>query len=170
MVERLGRDDSSKYDSGGNYISGHTRHGHARHGKVSGEYWSWLQMLKRCHNPKTFGYADYGGRGITICERWLRFDNFLADMGSRPKGTSLDRIDNNGNYEPGNCRWATHKEQSRNKRSNRNITIDGTTRCLKDWADFAGNDYALVRSRLRLGWEPAVAIFCPPLPKGQRKA
>jgi hypothetical protein len=80
---------------------------------------SWYDMIQRCTNPKVEYYPDYGGRGIRVCERWLSFDAFLADMGIRPDGLTLDRIDTNGDYEPGNCRWATRKEQSRNTRATR---------------------------------------------------
>lgn len=73
-------------------------------------YNSWAKMTDRCLNSGFTQFKDYGGRGIKICERWRQFENFLADMGERPKGKELDRIDNDGNYEPGNCRWATHKE------------------------------------------------------------
>jgi hypothetical protein len=79
-------------------------------------YRSWAQMKTRCENPNYKEFYYYGGRGIKICERWNSFENFLADMGSRPEGKTLDRINGNGNYEPGNCRWATPLEQSRNRR------------------------------------------------------
>jgi hypothetical protein len=89
-----------------------------KHGMVeSREYQSWVAMRTRCYNSNAHAYDRYGGRGITVCERWREsFDNFFADMGARPPATSLDRINNDGNYEPGNCRWATHGEQRRNRR------------------------------------------------------
>lgn len=90
-------------------------HGHTI-GTPSPTYVSWYNIFSRCYNKKATGYKYWGGRGITICERWRDFTNFLTDMGERPEGKSIDRIDNEGNYEPGNCRWATSSEQNRNKR------------------------------------------------------
>lgn len=93
------------------------KHGHKANNITTRTYNSWQGMLKRCTDPKSISYPRYGGRGIKVCERWLHsFENFLADMGERPDSTSLDRKDNDGNYEPGNCRWATFKEQANNKR------------------------------------------------------
>jgi len=92
----------------------HLKHGHAK--VKTREYYSWLAMKQRCLNPKNPSYKDYMGRGIKVCDRWLKFENFLEDMGLRPIGTSLDRKDNDGNYEPGNCKWSTRKEQASNQR------------------------------------------------------
>lgn len=93
-----------------------TKHGQSRVGRKSFEYSVWANMLTRCSNAKVSSYKDYGGRGITVCERWKDFQNFFADMGKCPEGRSIDRVNNDGNYEPGNCRWATQKEQASNKR------------------------------------------------------
>lgn len=100
-----------------NAIKLKTKHGDNRAGKRTPEYRCWSHIKSRCYNPKVERYPHYGGRGITVCQRWLQsFENFLSDMGRRPsKHHSIDRIDNDGNYEPNNCRWATASEQQQNK-------------------------------------------------------
>lgn len=98
----------------------------------SATYYTWGGMIQRCTNPKYTYYAHYGGRGIKVCERWRDFRNFLADMGERPEGMTLDRIDNDSNYEPSNCRWATKKEQALNRRVT-TCEINGKTKPIRDW-------------------------------------
>lgn len=100
------------------------------------EGYAWANMIDRCTNPKNKEYRNYGERGIKVCERWIHsLVNFLSDMGQRPsKYHSLERTDNNGDYKPSNCRWATSADQSRNRRTNRLITFNGQTLCLEDWA------------------------------------
>lgn len=98
----------------------------------------WKSMIQRCENPHSRNFLYYGGRGIRVCRRWKTFTNFLADMGKRPPRKSIDRIDNDGNYEPDNCRWATRKEQSNNRSTTRRLTLNGQTRTLKEWAVYIG--------------------------------
>lgn len=110
-------------------------------------------MLQRCNNPKSPGYSRYGGRGIKVCWRWQeRFENFLEDMGVRPDGTTLDRIDNDGDYEPGNCRWATGRQQQGNRDVTVKLTLGGRTMPLTDWARELGLNRTVLRNRLRRGW------------------
>ena len=124
-----------------------------KHGKSrSGPYCVWENMIQRCNNPKTPHYYNYGGRGIKVCKRWKSFENFYEDMGDRPKGTSLERIDNDGDYEPGNCRWATQKEQMRNTRRTSFLTIGGVTKPRATWAEEAGIGISTLKGRIRRGW------------------
>lgn len=131
-----------------------------KHGGCHTEaYKSWQKMKARCENKAQYGYESYGGRGIVVCERWQSFALFLEDMGERPSGMSIDRIDVNGNYEPENCKWSTVKEQGRNKRNNRNLVIHNESRCVVEWAEIAGISDSMIRSRLTKGWSHREAVF-----------
>ena len=118
----------------------------------------WRSMIKRCNVPTHKSYGYYGGRGIEVCQRWMVFENFYSDMGDKPAGMSLDRIDNNGNYEPDNCRWATSKQQTRNKRSNRLLTLDGETKSLVEWSETLGLHPTTINKRIKAGWAIDVAL------------
>ena len=133
------------------------------HGKyTSAEYKSWAGMKHRCSNAKASNYATYGARGITFCERWDSFEKFYADMGDRPDGTSLDRIDNNGDYTPDNCRWATPNEQNNNTRSNRIIEFNGEKLTASQWASRIGISKSTFYTRInKLGWTAKRAIETP---------
>lgn len=135
-------------------------HGQTRHQVYAPEYRSWRSMRQRCMNPNAASYRYYGGRGITICERWLwSYENFLADMGPRPSPKhTLDRIENDGNYEPGNCRWATAEEQSANRRVTSAVTAFGETAPLTSWARAAGININTLRNRLEDGWRAEDAL------------
>jgi len=116
------------------------------------EYASWWAMLARCNNPDHRGYHCYGGRGVRVCDRWANsFRAFVEDMGRRPVGHSLDRIDQDGHYTPDNCRWATRKEQANNRRNNRLITAHGKTMTIAQWAEATGLKYWVIRHRLDRG-------------------
>ena len=141
-------------------------------GKPSAEYRTWQDMLTRCRSTDPARYALYGGRGITVCDRWLNsFENFLMDMGPRPGlGYSIDRKNNNLGYSPDNCHWATDIQQARNKRNNRIITINGESKTLPEWAEIHNKPQYLVRLRIRRGWEPERALSTPVLENHKRKA
>ena len=125
------------------------RHG----GRYTPEYTIWCAMKDRCENPQNKSFPYYGGRGIKVCKQWQSFDNFLRDMGKRPRGKSIDRFpNNNGNYEPGNCRWATTDEQARNTRANVLITYQGQTRTAQEWATITGIDNSTICKRVKAGW------------------
>jgi len=117
-------------------------------------------MIDRCTRPGSRHYHRYGGRGIRVCERWkLSFEAFLADMGERPSPRhSIDRIDNDGNYEPGNCRWATPAAQNRNRSSSHVITV---SMCIEEWAEVLGVPSTRIRDRIHQGWPEKDALFCP---------
>jgi hypothetical protein len=130
----------------------------------SPEYRTWGAMLQRCHNPNSDRYADWGGRGVKVCDRWREsFEAFYADVGPRPSPRhSLDRFpDKNGNYEPGNVRWATPREQQQNMRSNRLVEFRGETLCLSEWARRFGMKRGTLRRRLDWGWSAEDALTLP---------
>jgi hypothetical protein len=137
-----------------------TKHGHAS----SGAYRSWLAMKSRCSNPRVTQYEDYGGRGITVCDRWNEsFDAFLEDMGDKPTPRhQIDRIDVEGNYEPSNCRWVTSQTNNNNKRSNRLLTFDGRTQSVAEWGRELGIRGATIGIRINdLGWSVERALTTP---------
>lgn len=119
-------------------------HGRKKHPLYS----TWHHMHMRCYNKANRSYKDYGARGITICKRWHNIENFINDMGERPKNQSIDRIDNNGNYCPENCKWSTHREQAQNKRSTRYIEEI----CCAEWARIHGFNRHTVNWRIVNGW------------------
>ncbi len=132
------------------------------HGMKQTQAWvCWMSINQRCHNKNRKDFSSYGGRGINICERWSKFENFIEDMGHPPDGMSIDRKDTNGNYEPGNCRWATSTEQGRNKRNNRNISIEGITATLSEWSEIYGISGTTVSDRIKRGWSESDAIKTP---------
>ncbi len=124
------------------------KHGQSKKGSTTTTYTIWQGIKDRCNNHRNKRYKDYGGRGINVCKRWLRFESFFEDMGSRPEGLSIERIDNNKGYFLGNCKWATQKEQTRNARSNRIIEYNGKSMCLSEWAEILGINRGTLHHRL----------------------
>lgn len=128
-----------------------------------GEYNSWKWMIDRCENKDSPAYADYGGSGIIVCDRWHDFKNFFRDVGQRPSSShTIDRFPNNrGNYEPGNVRWATREEQVNNRTNTAWLEIDGIRRCIGDWSRIGGIKTNTLHGRLKHGWIPKTAVFLP---------
>lgn len=140
------------------------KHGEGKGANRSTEYVIWLGMNQRCSDPNYHSFTDYGARGITICERWQGehgFENFLADMGRRPTGLSIERINNDGPYSPLNCRWATGRQQSNNRRNNRILEAKGRSQTVSQWADELGLSPYLIFGRLKAGWPVEDALFKP---------
>ena len=138
-----------------------SKESHFKHGKTdTREYISWQSMKDRCLNSKCKQFYLYGARGITICDRWINsFEDFLADMGHRPKNTSIDRRDNEGNYEPGNCRWATPLQQVYNRRNTLFATVGGIRKPVKKWCEeLKIASYVVARRRIRRGVPPDMAV------------
>src|SRR6185436_16011395 len=124
-----------------------TKHGFTLTATGSAErrtYRSWVSMNERCNHPSNKDYPNYGGRGITICDRWGNFSLFLADMGLRPAGTFIWRQNNDGNYEPSNCRWETIKQQNNNTRANKFLIFNGSRKSLSEWADALEISYSML--------------------------
>lgn len=141
------------------------KHGHTG----SPTYISWIEMRKRCYNPRVIRYPLYGAKGITVCDRWLNsFENFLADMGVKPTGFSLDRVDNNGNYCPENCRWADNKTQSNNKSTNVLIELEGRILNAQQWSEETGISAKVIRQRLHRDRLPPEQILKAVRKRGER--
>jgi hypothetical protein len=138
------------------------RHGHAQGGVQSGAYKSYCHARQRCHgtNGDEGNRRDYHLRGIEF--RFRSFEEFYAELGDRPEGMEVDRIDNDGHYEPGNVRWSTRKDSARNRRSNRLITVGSETRCIEEWAEITGIKRETIAKRLKLGWTVERALMTPP--------
>lgn len=125
-------------------------------------YRRWAAMVERCQAPSSTSFQNYGGRGIKVCEQWLKFENFIRDMGHPPTPAhTLERIDNNGNYEPSNCRWATRKDNNRNRRANRYLTLRGETRSMAEWCERLGLSYSAISTRVLRGWSDERALTTP---------
>lgn len=123
----------------------------------------WMHMKARCYRKTCSDYPNWGGRGISVCDRWRNsFENFIADMGECPEGMSIDRIDNSGNYEPGNCRWANHFQQKRNTRANVLIEFNGQSKTAGEWSEIVGIHGKTISNRLRCGWSVEDALNVKP--------
>lgn len=125
-------------------------------------YRSWDAMVGRCYNKTDKKYKNYGGRGIVTCDEWLKFEGFYKDMGDRPKGLTLDRIDSNKNYSKENCRWSTQKVQQNNRTNNRILEFNGKSQTVSEWADELQINYSTLANRINfLGWSVEKALLTP---------
>ncbi|MFT4064360.1 hypothetical protein [Paraburkholderia sp.] len=129
----------------------------------------WMCMNQRCRNPKNTAYPDYGGRGITVCERWLDFANFLEDMGVKPPGLTLERLRGEEGYSKENCVWATRTAQNRNRRNNVVIELDGKKMTMAEWSREVGIAPRTLAHRLKLGWSAEKTLRTPPTTNATRK-
>lgn len=145
-------------------------HGHATNKGISPTYHSWAGMKARCTNPNNTHFQYYGAMGISVCERWMKFENFLSDMGEKPPGKSIDRVDPSGDYTPQNCRWADGKSQANNKNNSRLITALGQTLTLQQWAEKLGVTHGTIIFRIdKAGWPLEKALTTPSRGYGGRK-
>lgn len=137
------------------------RHGHARNRNSTSTYEAWSSMKKRCLCETHANYFNYGGRGITVCDRWMTFENFLADMGECPEGLTLDRVDNALGYSRENCRWTTMREQNNNRRGNTILQFKGRALTISQWSGETGIKDCTISERLRHGWGVERALSTP---------
>jgi hypothetical protein len=140
------------------------RHGGCRRSGRQPEFSVWIGMRDRCFNPRCESYPRYGARGITVCDKWrTSYGAFIKDVGRRPsKAHALERINNNGNYEPGNVKWATRVEQCNNRSTNRLVEMGGRTMTLAEWSRITPHlKYSTIQRRLKAGWEPEKALTTP---------
>lgn len=144
------------------------KHGHAAKGTLSPTYRTWASMVARCTIPGSEGYAKYGARGVRVCNRWRDFENFLADMGERPKDTSIDRIDGSRGYDPDNCRWANIRTQTENRSSTRWVRLGAERVTIPELAELGGISYTCAYQRLQRGWSPEKVVSVAP--RSVRKA
>jgi hypothetical protein len=142
-------------------MNGNIKHGHARRQQQTPEYRAWAEMLKRCRYEKFKDFDLYGGRGIAVCEKWAdNYPAFLADMGLKPSAKhSLDRMNSNGNYQPGNCRWATKLEQGRNRRGVHILNFNGEAKTISEWAAILNVPYRRLQARIYDGWPVEMALL-----------
>jgi hypothetical protein len=145
---------------GPRYIHGESSNGSQK--QATPEYVVWMKMFDRCRNPRVHNYHRYGGRGITVCERWSNYPAFLEDMGRRPSNLHrIERINNDGHYTPENCRWATRSEQARNRRSNHRLTFNGRTLTMIEWSEELGLPLFTLCRRIYQGWSVERALTEP---------